>query len=163
MFVFFPVFMVEVEGKMCEECLRAGTDMAIYMHSDWQIHLSVHSLGIARGYKSTIPGERLWPNPPRFLNTIADGIRLQQLGELTWPIILELVEKEVFSVVREIYYLFWISSKAINEIFSSSLLKVILFLVWDFLSEIREVIVVWTLWYKIVLPVSLQGNEFFSW
>lgn len=63
------VFMVEVEGKMCEECLRAG--------------------------------ERLWPNPPRFLNTIADGIRLQQLGELTWPIILELVEKEVFSVKDE--------------------------------------------------------------
>ena len=46
-------------------------------------------------------GERLWPNPPRFLDTIADGIRLQQLGELTWPIILELVEKEVFSVVNE--------------------------------------------------------------
>ncbi|KAL3857714.1 hypothetical protein ACJMK2_012356 [Sinanodonta woodiana] len=43
-------------------------------------------------------GERLWPNPPRFLNTIADGIRLQQLGHLTWPIILQLVEKEVFSV-----------------------------------------------------------------
>ncbi|XP_022344492.2 serine racemase-like isoform X1 [Crassostrea virginica] len=60
------VFMVEVEGKISEECLRAG--------------------------------ERLWPNPPRFLDSIADGIRVQQLGELTWPIILELVEKEVFSV-----------------------------------------------------------------
>ncbi|XP_078338621.1 serine racemase-like isoform X2 [Crassostrea virginica] len=60
------VFMVEVEGKMSEECLRAG--------------------------------ERLWPNPPRFLDSIADGIRVQQLGELTWPIILKLVEKEVFSV-----------------------------------------------------------------
>jgi hypothetical protein len=46
-------------------------------------------------------GERLWPNPPRFLHTIADGIRLQQLGDLTWPIILELVEKDVFSVVCE--------------------------------------------------------------
>ncbi|XP_060561650.1 probable serine racemase [Ruditapes philippinarum] len=43
-------------------------------------------------------GERLWPNPPRFLNTIADGIRLQQLGHVTWPIILELVEKQVFSL-----------------------------------------------------------------
>ncbi|XP_062621082.1 serine racemase-like [Saccostrea cucullata] len=63
------VFMVEPEGKMCEECLRAG--------------------------------QRLWPNPPRFLHTIADGIRLQQLGDLTWPIILELVEKEVFSVKDE--------------------------------------------------------------
>lgn len=46
-----------------------------------------------------ITGERLWPNPPRFLNTIADGIRLQQLGHVTWPIILELVEKQVFSLV----------------------------------------------------------------
>lgn len=46
-----------------------------------------------------IIGERLWPNPPRFLNTIADGIRLQQLGHVTWPIILELVEKQVFSLV----------------------------------------------------------------
>ncbi|KAL4223179.1 hypothetical protein ACF0H5_016651 [Mactra antiquata] len=46
-------------------------------------------------------GDRLWPNPPRFLNTIADGIRLQQLGHITWPIILELVEKQVFSVTND--------------------------------------------------------------
>ncbi|XP_048737963.2 serine racemase-like isoform X2 [Ostrea edulis] len=52
----------------------------------------------AKAIKPDIKGERLWPNPPRFLNTIADGIRLQQLGDLTWPIILELVEKDVFSV-----------------------------------------------------------------
>ncbi|KAK3084813.1 hypothetical protein FSP39_019483 [Pinctada imbricata] len=63
------VFMVEPEGKMAEESLRAG--------------------------------ERLWPDPPGFLNTIADGIRLQQLGHITWPIILELVEKDVFSVSDE--------------------------------------------------------------
>nr|XP_022344493.1 serine racemase-like isoform X2 [Crassostrea virginica] len=52
----------------------------------------------AKAIKPAIKGERLWPNPPRFLDSIADGIRVQQLGELTWPIILELVEKEVFSV-----------------------------------------------------------------
>ncbi|XP_061196425.1 probable serine racemase [Saccostrea echinata] len=60
------VFLVEPEGKMCEQCLRTG--------------------------------KRLWPNPPQFLNTIADGLKLQQLGKLTWPIILDLAEKEVFSV-----------------------------------------------------------------
>lgn len=47
-----------------------------------------------------IVGERLWPNPPRFLDTIADGIRLQQLGHLTFPLILQVVEKHVFSVVH---------------------------------------------------------------
>ena len=41
----------------------------------------------------------MWPNPPQFLDTIADGIRLQQLGHVTWPIILQLVEKDVFTVV----------------------------------------------------------------
>ncbi|XP_062621024.1 serine racemase-like [Saccostrea cucullata] len=46
-------------------------------------------------------GKRLWPNPPQFLNTIADGLKLQQLGKLTWPIILDLAEKEVFSVTDE--------------------------------------------------------------
>ncbi|XP_052801649.1 serine racemase-like [Mya arenaria] len=46
-------------------------------------------------------GERLWPNPPRFLETIADGIRLQQLGHVTWPIIRELVQKDVFSVTDD--------------------------------------------------------------
>lgn len=42
--------------------------------------------------------ERLWPNPPQFLDTIADGIILQQCGNKTWPIILELPEKEVITV-----------------------------------------------------------------
>lgn len=51
--------------------------------------------------RSLTAGERLWPNPPRFLNTIADGIRLQQLGHVTWPIILELIEKQVFSLTNE--------------------------------------------------------------
>ena len=36
------------------------------------------------------------------MDTIADGIRMQQLGNLTWPIIRELVEKDVFSVVSSV-------------------------------------------------------------
>lgn len=46
-------------------------------------------------------GQRLWPNPPKFLNTIADGIILQQLGHLTFPIICDLIEKDVFTVGNE--------------------------------------------------------------
>lgn len=46
-------------------------------------------------------GERLWPNPPKFLDTIADGIILQQLGHLTFPIICDLVEKDVFTLRNE--------------------------------------------------------------
>ncbi|XP_045197435.2 probable serine racemase isoform X2 [Mercenaria mercenaria] len=42
---------------------------------------------------------RLWPDPPRFVDTIADGIRIQQLGNLTWPIILNLAEKEVLTAL----------------------------------------------------------------
>ncbi|CAC5380323.1 SRR [Mytilus coruscus] len=44
-------------------------------------------------------GERLWPNPPKILDTIADGISQQQLGHLTFPIICDLVEKDVFTVL----------------------------------------------------------------
>ncbi|CAH1793240.1 unnamed protein product [Owenia fusiformis] len=41
---------------------------------------------------------RLWKNPPQFVDTIAEGIRTQQLGHLTFPIVCELVEKQVFTV-----------------------------------------------------------------
>ncbi|KAH3883199.1 hypothetical protein DPMN_007153, partial [Dreissena polymorpha] len=51
--------------------------------------------------RSLVAGERLWPNPPRVLDTIADGIRLQQLGHVTWPIIQEVVDKQVFTVNNE--------------------------------------------------------------
>lgn len=44
-------------------------------------------------------GKRLWPETPQFLDTIADGLIVQQLGKRTWPIILDLVEKVVFTVV----------------------------------------------------------------
>ncbi|XP_053376576.1 probable serine racemase [Mercenaria mercenaria] len=43
-------------------------------------------------------GERLWPNPPKCLDTVADGMRMQQLGFKTWPIVLEHAEKQVFTV-----------------------------------------------------------------
>jgi serine racemase len=42
-------------------------------------------------------GERLWPNENKFLETKADAIRTVQCGQLTFPLILKLVEKEVFT------------------------------------------------------------------
>ena len=45
-------------------------------------------------------GQREWPNPPQFLNTMADAIKLQQPGQNTFPILCELAEKEVFEMVR---------------------------------------------------------------
>lgn len=44
-------------------------------------------------------GEREWPNPPQFLDTIAEAIKLQQPGYNTFQILRELAEKEVFEVV----------------------------------------------------------------
>ena len=41
--------------------------------------------------------ERAWPKEAKFLDTKAEGIRLQQCGNLTFPIMCELVEKEVFT------------------------------------------------------------------
>ncbi|XP_071810353.1 uncharacterized protein [Asterias amurensis] len=43
-------------------------------------------------------GKRMWPEPPQSLNTVADAIRTQQLGKLTWPILRDKAEKEVFTV-----------------------------------------------------------------
>lgn len=42
--------------------------------------------------------ERLWPDPPQFLETIADSIRIEQLGFLTFPIVCDLVEQTVCSI-----------------------------------------------------------------
>jgi len=39
--------------------------------------------------------ERLWPNPPQFLNTMAEGIKTQQVGLLTFPILCDLVAEVV--------------------------------------------------------------------
>ena len=37
--------------------------------------------------------KRLWPNPPRSVKTIAEGIRTQQLGRLTFPIVCRFAQK----------------------------------------------------------------------
>ncbi|XP_023320430.1 serine racemase [Eurytemora carolleeae] len=39
--------------------------------------------------------ERKWENPPQFLNTIAEGIKTQQVGHLTFPILCNLVKQVV--------------------------------------------------------------------
>lgn len=41
---------------------------------------------------------RLWPNPPQFLPTIAEGIRIQQAGDITFPIMCRYTAKKVFTV-----------------------------------------------------------------
>ncbi|XP_033096525.1 serine racemase-like isoform X2 [Anneissia japonica] len=48
--------------------------------------------------RSLRAGERLWPNPPQSLRSVADALTTQQLGQLTWPILKELAEKEVFTM-----------------------------------------------------------------
>ncbi|XP_052798377.1 probable serine racemase isoform X2 [Mya arenaria] len=45
-------------------------------------------------------GKRLWPEPPQYVDTIAEGIRIQQLGKLAFPIVLSLAEKEVFTTTN---------------------------------------------------------------
>ena len=44
--------------------------------------------------------ERLWSNPPQFLDTIAEGIMTQQVGHLTFPILCDLVD-EVITVTDQ--------------------------------------------------------------
>ena len=46
-------------------------------------------------------GERKWPNPPQFVDTIAEGIKTQQLGQLTFPILCDLAEHDVITVNDE--------------------------------------------------------------
>ncbi|KAL4224057.1 hypothetical protein ACF0H5_017514 [Mactra antiquata] len=46
-------------------------------------------------------GKRLWPNSSGSINTIADGMRRYDLGHKTWPIVLELAEKDVFTITDE--------------------------------------------------------------
>ena len=46
-------------------------------------------------------GERKWPDPPQFLNTIAEGIKTQQLGQLTFPILCDLAEHDVITVTDD--------------------------------------------------------------
>jgi threonine dehydratase len=46
-------------------------------------------------------GKRLWPNPPQFLSTIAEGIMTQQAGQLTFPILCDLVEKDTLTITDQ--------------------------------------------------------------
>ncbi|GFN86853.1 serine racemase, partial [Plakobranchus ocellatus] len=46
-------------------------------------------------------GIRPWEGPQQYLDTIADGIRLQQTGYITTPILIELAEKEVFEMEEQ--------------------------------------------------------------
>ena len=46
-------------------------------------------------------GRRLWSDPPRFLDTLADGCATQQSGQLTFPIMCRLVERDVITITDE--------------------------------------------------------------
>uniref|UniRef100_A0A5S6QAH9 L-serine ammonia-lyase n=1 Tax=Trichuris muris TaxID=70415 RepID=A0A5S6QAH9_TRIMR len=48
--------------------------------------------------KSLAAGVPSWPEPPGTVSTIADGLRVQRLGEQTFPIVLANCEREVFTV-----------------------------------------------------------------
>lgn len=48
-----------------------------------------------------VSGERKWPNPPQYLDTIAEGIKTQQLGQLTFPILRQLAEHKVIVVTDQ--------------------------------------------------------------
>ncbi|XP_055345475.1 probable serine racemase isoform X2 [Paramacrobiotus metropolitanus] len=43
-------------------------------------------------------GQRLWPNPPQFLPTLAEGIRMQQPGDITFPLMCQYTAHTVFTV-----------------------------------------------------------------
>ncbi|KAG7171842.1 probable serine racemase isoform X2 [Homarus americanus] len=45
--------------------------------------------------------QRMWPNPPQFIDTIADAIRTQQVGNLTFPILCEYAEPKVFTITDD--------------------------------------------------------------
>ena len=45
--------------------------------------------------------QRLWSNPPQFVDTIAEGIKMQQTGHLTFPILCELAEESVMTITDE--------------------------------------------------------------
>nr|XP_053645623.1 probable serine racemase [Cherax quadricarinatus] len=45
--------------------------------------------------------QRLWSDPPTFLNTVADSMRLQAVGHLAFPIICEYTNTRVFTVTDD--------------------------------------------------------------
>lgn len=50
---------------------------------------------LARSLKA---GKWMWEGPSFFIDTIADGIRMQQPGKMNFEIMTELVQSDVFSV-----------------------------------------------------------------
>ncbi|RUS87871.1 hypothetical protein EGW08_004349 [Elysia chlorotica] len=46
-------------------------------------------------------GERPWKGPRQYLNTVADGLRLEQTGYINTPILVALAEKDVFEMGDE--------------------------------------------------------------
>merc|ERR1719400_1947512 len=46
-------------------------------------------------------GKDLWRNPPQFLDTIAEGIKTQQVGQLTFPLLCEHVSSVVTVTDKE--------------------------------------------------------------
>nr|WBB44918.1 serine racemase [Chrysogorgia stellata] len=45
--------------------------------------------------------QRLWPDPPRYLTTVADALRHQQPGHLTFPIMCDTIDPTVFTITDE--------------------------------------------------------------
>jgi serine racemase len=50
---------------------------------------------------SLVAKTRLWTGPAKFLDTVADSLRMQQPGRLTFPILCERAQPVVFSVSNE--------------------------------------------------------------
>ena len=46
-------------------------------------------------------GQRLWSNPPQYVDTIAESIRIQQCYEKTFGVMCDLVEKDVITITDE--------------------------------------------------------------
>ncbi|CAI9741113.1 Hypothetical predicted protein [Octopus vulgaris] len=80
--------------------LAAGISLATKLVSPKTKVYMVEPLGKELG-KSMKAGRRMWEGPPARVNTIADSIARQQLGEITWPIVLKYAENDVLSVTDE--------------------------------------------------------------
>ncbi|XP_014780876.1 probable serine racemase [Octopus bimaculoides] len=80
--------------------LAAGISLATKLVSPKTKVYMVEPLGKELG-KSMKAGRRMWEGPPARVNTIADSIARQQLGEITWPIVLKYAENDVLSVTDQ--------------------------------------------------------------
>ncbi|ELU14464.1 hypothetical protein CAPTEDRAFT_133965 [Capitella teleta] len=73
---------------------------------------------------SLMAEQRLWKGEPKFLDTIADGIRLQQVDHLTFPLLCKYAESTVFSASDEemvsAMKFIWQQMKIVVEVSSSA-------------------------------------------